>query len=159
MAWPNNELEAGSFKVKIKEREFEPGDPLQQNRTAMGMQLGKNLMVLYYDHDEVTEFSVVDERTGDVIRVEVRNWTKEFEELWKQINIADVADALENGRKIEAIKTIRRDTLCDLKTAKMLIDSQWIWDRIHALRHTAPKAVDNGDGTGSLKGKLTGMGF
>jgi len=36
-----------AFQVEIKEKLFQPGDPMARDRFSMGHQLGNDLMILY----------------------------------------------------------------------------------------------------------------
>lgn len=151
-------LEKGCFTVRVEEKKFNPGDQLREDLISMGMSLGKNLTILYSNHDDVDHFSVVDQRTGDTIIVEVSNVEAEAKKLWDSLDSIEqdmAAEALRGLKKIEAMRIIREATGAGLKPAKNCIDSRYVLDAAHS----KPHAVDNGDGTGSLKGKLTGMGF
>lgn len=58
---------------------------------------------------------------------------------------------------VHARETIRRFVVQDKRRFGMGIVTYK--DPLHLLGNNIPYAVDNGDGTGSLKGKLVGMGF
>ena len=60
---------------------------------------------------------------------------------------ADVIRAIEDGRKIEAIKMLREATGLGLANAKVLVDRV---SRIHGPKKTMPSAVTEDAGTGKL---------
>jgi hypothetical protein len=125
-----NELEFGSFKIVKKDKSYEPGDPMLQNRTAMGQALGNNIVILYYEHDSIEFFEVVNTKTGDVFEVSVRDDEKEFEQMWDRLELIEKAilqNYMETLKKISAIKLVREALDVDLKTAKRFIDSEWLW--------------------------------
>lgn len=121
-------MEFGNFRVDGHPNKFEPGNPMIQDRISMGMPLGNNLVILYSNHDEVTDFEVVNTETGDSIQVHVAT-SAEFENLWNDLEPeakAEFKGLLLEGKKISAIKVIRRELGLDLKTAKRFVDSGWL---------------------------------
>jgi hypothetical protein len=61
-----------AFQVEIKEKLFQPGDPMARDRFSMGHQLGNDLMILYRNHSDIKDFEIVDMNTGDTILVKRR---------------------------------------------------------------------------------------
>ena len=125
-----NELEFGSFKIVKKDKPYEPGDPMLQNLTAMGQELVKNIVILYYEHDSIEFFEVVNTKTGDVFEVSIRDDEKEFEQMWNRLDLIEKAilqNYIEGLKKISAIKMVREALDVDLKTAKRFVDSEWLW--------------------------------
>jgi len=61
-----------AFQVEIKEKLFQPGDPMARDRFSMGHQLGNDIMILHREHSDIKDFEIVDMNTGDTILVKRR---------------------------------------------------------------------------------------
>lgn len=78
---------------------------------------------------------------------------------------SDLSEDIESGRSEIALFGAAKYYFCPKCGAKPPVedtDPQWKrWCKKvdNLLKRRAAHAVDNGDGTGSLKGKLVGMGF
>lgn len=59
------------FKVEDLGKKFGPGDPMGRDRFSMGQQIGNNIMVLFRNFGDVTDFEVVDMKTGQTLHIEI----------------------------------------------------------------------------------------
>lgn len=133
----------GSFEVRVREGKYQPStaeDFFKLSPSSMGVPYGDKLLLVSEEWNP-KQFQIVNLTTGDSIEINVIDWVAEFEQMWKGMTIVSKRNciiALEDGRKIEAIKIIRQETGCDIKTGKMMIDSQWMWNKVDILKGTRP---------------------
>lgn len=75
-----------AFKVEIKEKMFQPGDPMTRDRFSMGYQLGNDLMILYREHSDITSFEIVDMKTGDTICVTRKEYPDTLDGMFDKVD-------------------------------------------------------------------------
>ncbi len=61
----------GNFVVVDHGKKFEPGNPMLEDRFSMGSVLGgdSNIIFLYHQHENITDFQIVNMDTGDTLEI------------------------------------------------------------------------------------------
>lgn len=117
------------FEVKEEKIKYQPGNPLRENLSAMGISLGSNIEILFYTYGEQEQFEIVNTKTGDTLEIRVRNIEAEAQSLWMKLSPTvqkDVLEAMKNGRKVEALKLIRAATSTGIVGARELVLSEFL---------------------------------